>query len=157
MLSMKKKALTIVLAMATMLAHAETAKSLYVSFNDGTKVEFALATTPNISFADDKMTVNTTSTTATYELWKVTTYTYSDNATAINNVTSSSTTDFSVEGDYIIIEADRCNVSAYAINGTATNVATTTVGGKTVVDLGSLERGTYIVKIDDKAIKITRL
>lgn len=143
--------------MATMWAHAEADKSLCVSFNDGTKVEFALATTPDISFADDMMTVKTTSTTATYELWKVTTYTYSDNATAINSVTSNSKAEFSVEGDYIIVEAEKCKVSVYSINGTATNVTTTTVAGNTVVDLGSLERGTYIVKIDDKAIKITRL
>lgn len=103
------------------------------------------------------MTVKTTSTTATYELWKVTTYTYCDNATAINSVTSNSTAGFSVEGDCIIVEAEKCNVNVYSINGTATNVTTTTVAGKTVVDLGSLEHGTYIVKIDDKAIKITRL
>lgn len=55
---------------------AADGKSLFVTFKDGQKIEFALTTMPDISFENDLMTIKSTETTATYELWKVNTFTY---------------------------------------------------------------------------------
>lgn len=152
---MKKQALTLALAMAALCANAET-KPLTVIFNDKTYVTFSLADTPDVTFADDKMTVTTSSTTASYELWKVDSFTYDRTATGINSVNETAENDIAMEGNNIIVGTENCKVNVYSLNGTAASVATTTAGGKTIVDLDSLRRGTYIIKINDKAIKITR-
>lgn len=68
---MKKIALSLLIALSCISAKAADGKSLFVSFNDGSKIEFALSTQPEITFGNDKMTVTSTATTASYELWKV--------------------------------------------------------------------------------------
>ena len=73
---MKKIALSLLVALSCISAKAADGKSLFVSFNDGSKIEFALSTLPEVTFGDDKMTVKSTATTASYELWKVSTFTY---------------------------------------------------------------------------------
>ena len=70
---MKKIALSLLIALSCISAKAADGKSLFVSFNDGSKIEFALSTQPEITFGNDKMTVTSTATTASYELWKVST------------------------------------------------------------------------------------
>lgn len=149
---MKRKALTLAFALAAAFAQAESGKSLIVSFNDGTRVEFALSTTPDVSFANDQMTVASTSTTANYELWTVSTFTYGESS-GINGVADDH---FTMQGDKIIIDGEACKVSAYSIDGKAVSLCSSAMGGKTIVSLDPLGRGAYIIKINNKAIKITR-
>ena len=57
---MKKIALSLLVALNCISAKAADGKSLFVSFNDGSKVEFALSTLPEVTFWNDKMTVTST-------------------------------------------------------------------------------------------------
>lgn len=136
-----------------MTAHAADGKSLFVSFNDGSKIEFALSTLPEVTFGDDKMTVETTSTTASYELWKVSTFTYGT-TTDIKQV--SQDTRFAWEGDRIIVDGKANKVSIYALDGTTVSISPIINNDKTIISLEGLTKGVYIIKINNKSIKITR-
>lgn len=149
---MKRLALTFCMALGCLLTRAADGKSLFVSFNDGTRVEFALSTTPDISFANDKMTVATTATTASYELWTVTSFTYG----ATTGISHTETGRMTVEGDHIVIDGNANKVTAYSIDGKAAHVTTSVTGDKTLVSLDTLHKGVYIIKVNNKAIKITR-
>ncbi len=149
---MKRLALTICLVLGCILVHAANGKSLFVSFNDGTRVEFALSDTPDVSFANDMMTVTATSTTASYELWTVTTFTYG----TTTGISQTETGRMTIEGNHIVIDGSTNKVTAYSIDGKAAPVTATVAGDKTVVSLNTLPKGVYIIKINGKAIKITR-
>lgn len=150
---MKKIALSLWVALCCMTAHAADGKSLFVSFNDGSKIEFALSTLPEVTFGDDKMTVKTTSTTASYELWKVSTFTYGT-TTDIQKVTQD--TQFAWEGDRIIVDGKANQVSIFALDGKAVSLSPITTGDKTIISLEGLAKGVYIIKINNKSIKIAR-
>ena len=117
---MKKIALSLLVALSCISAKAADGKSLFVSFNDGSKVEFALSTLPEVTFGNDKMTVTSTATTASYELWKVSTFTYGT-TTGIKQVETNNK--FAFEGDRIIVDGTRNQVSAFALDGKAVNLS----------------------------------
>ena len=112
---MKKIALSLLVALSCISAKAADGKSLFVSFNDGSKIEFALSTLPEVTFGNDKMTVTSTATTASYELRKVSTFTYGT-TTGIKQVENNK---FAFEGDRIIVDGTHNQVSAYALDGKA--------------------------------------
>lgn len=136
-----------------MTAHAADGKSLFVSFNDGSKIEFALSTLPEVTFGDDKMTVKTTSTTASYELWKVSTFTYGT-TTDIKQVSQDN--HFVWEGDRIIVDGKANKVSIYSLDGKAVSISPIINNDKTIISLEGLTKGVYIIKINNKSIKIAR-
>lgn len=150
---MKKIALSLWVALCCMTAHAADGKSLFVSFNDGSKIEFALSTLPEVTFGDDKMTVKTTSTTASYELWKVSTFTYGT-TTDIKQV--SQDIHFALEGDRIIVDGKANKVSIYSLDGKAVSISPIINNDKTIISLEGLTKGVYIIKINNKSIKIAR-
>lgn len=114
---MKKIALSLLVALSCISAKAADGKSLFVSFNDGSKIEFALSTLPEVTFGNDKMTVTSTATTACYELWKVSTFTYGT-TTGIKQVENNK---FAFEGDRIIVDGTNNKVSAFALDGKPSN------------------------------------
>mgnify|MGYP002671837651 FL=1 len=150
---MKKIALSLWVALCCMTAHAADGKSLFVSFNDGSKIEFALSSLPEVTFGDDKMTVKTTSTTASYELWKVSTFTYGT-TTDIKQV--SQDIHFALEGDRIIVDGKANKVSIYSLDGKAVSISPIINNDKTIISLEGLTKGVYIIKINNKSIKIAR-
>lgn len=150
---MKKIALSLWVALCCMTAHAADGKSLFVSFNDGSRIEFALSTLPEVTFGNDKMTVKSTATTASYELWKVSTFTYGT-TTGIKQVETNNK--FAFEGDRIIVDGTNNKVSAFALDGKAIKLSPITAGDKTIINLSELTHGVYIIKINNKSIKVAR-
>jgi hypothetical protein len=150
---MKKIALSLWVALCCMTAHAADGKSLFVSFNDGSRIEFALSTLPEVTFGNDKMTVTSTATTAIYELWKVSTFTYGT-TTGIKQVENNNK--FAFEGDRIIVDGTNNKVSAFALDGKAIKLSPITAGDKTIINLSELTHGVYIIKINNKSIKVAR-
>ena len=124
-----------------------------VSFNDGSRIEFALSTLPEVTFGNDKMTVTSTATTACYELWKVSTFTYGT-TTGIQQIEANSK--FAFEGDRLIVDGTRNQVSAFALDGKAVNLSPVIAGDKTIISLDGLTHGVYIIKINNKSIKVAR-
>lgn len=151
---MKKIALSLLVALSCISAKAGDGKSLYVTFNDGQKVEFALATTPEVTFGNDQMTVKTTQTTASYDLWKVSKFTYSNPSTGIAQVKTDSS--FTREGNHIIVDGTNNQISAFALDGKSVHLSPIHTGDKTLISLDELGNGVYIVKINNKSIKIAR-
>lgn len=149
---MKKIALSLLVALSCISAKAADGKSLFVSFNDGSKIEFALSTLPEVTFGNDKMTVTSTATTASYELRKVSTFTYGT-TTGIKQVENNK---FAFEGDRIIVDGTHNQVSAFALDGKAVSLSSIITGDKTIISLDSLTHGVYIIKINNKSIKIAR-
>lgn len=149
---MKKIALSLLIALSCISAKAADGKSLFVSFNDGSKIEFALSTLPEVTFGNDKMTVKSTATTASYELWKVSTFTYGT-TTGIKQVENNK---FAFEGDRIIVDGTNNKVSAFALDGKNIKLSPITVGDKTIINLSELTNGVYIIKINNKSLKVAR-
>lgn len=149
---MKKIALSLLIALSCISAKAADGKSLFVSFNDGSKIEFALSTLPEVTFGNDKMTVKSTATTASYELWKVSTFTYGT-TTGIKQVENNK---FAFEGDRIIVDGNNNKVSAFALDGKAVSLSPIFAGDKTIIPLDELTHGVYIIKINNKSIKVAR-
>ena len=150
---MKKIALSLLIALSCISAKATDEKSLYVSFNDGSKIEFALSTLPEVTFGNDKMTVKSTATTVSYELWKVSTFTYGT-TTGIKQVETNNK--FAFEGDRIIVDGTNNKISTFALDGKAIKLSPTTAEGKTIINLNALTNGVYIIKINNKSIKVAR-
>ena len=150
---MKKIALSLLVALSCISAKAADGKSLFVSFYDGNKIEFALSTLPEVTFGDDKMTVTSTATTASYELWKVSTFTYGT-TTGIKQVETNDK--FAFEGDRIIVEGTNNKVRAFALDGTAVTLSPILAGNKTIIPLEELTHGVYLIIINNKSIKVAR-
>ena len=150
---MKKIALSLLVALSCISAKAADGKSLFVSFYDGNKIEFALSTLPEVTFGDDKMTVTSTATTASYELWKVSTFTYGT-TTGIKQVETNNK--FAFEGARIIVEGTNNNVRAFALDGTAVTLSPILAGDKTIIPLEELTHGVYLIIINNKSIKVAR-
>ena len=150
---MKKIALSLLVALSCISAKAADGKSLFVSFNDGNKIEFALSTLPEVTFGNDKMTVTSTATTASYELKKVSTFTY-DTTTGIKQVEINNK--FAFEGDRIIVEGTNNKVRAFALDGTAVTLSPILAGDKTIIPLEELTHGVYLIIINNKSIKVAR-
>lgn len=150
---MKKIALSLLVALSCLTARATDGKSLFVSFNDGSKIEFALSTLPEVTFGNDQMTVKATATTASYELWKVSTFTYGT-TTGIKQVETNNK--FALEGDRIIVDGTKNQVSAFALDGKKVSISLIITGDKTIINLDGLSQGVYIIKINNKSIKIAR-
>ena len=150
---MKKIALSLLVALSCISAKAADGKSLFVSFNDGSRIEFALSTLPEVTFGNDKMTVKSTATTASYELWKVSTFTYGT-TTGIKQVETNNKLAF--EGDRIIVDGTNNKISTFALDGKAIKLSPTTAEGKTIINLNALTHDVYIIKINNKSIKVAR-
>ncbi len=111
-------------------------KSLFITFNDGSKTEFAMSDNPAITMADGSMTVVGSSSQIGYELWRVKQITFG-NSTAIREIRSNS------------ILLDGSNAKIYTLDGKAVHAAIN--NGE--IDLNGLATGIYIININGKTIK----
>lgn len=149
----KKIALSLAATLGCLAAHAAQGQSLYVHFSDGTQLEFALAEAPEVTFAADEMILTTAAETATFDLWQVASFTYGA-TTGISQATAGE--GLTLEGDRLVAEGTAHQVIAYALDGKAVSLRPTLAGGKTIIPLRGLGRGTYIIKVNNKTIKIAR-
>lgn len=150
---MRRIILSLLLVLSCYTTKAADCKSLFVTFKDGQKIEFALVTLPNISFGNNLMTITSTETTASYELWKVNTFTYGA-TTGISQLQTSEK--FSLEEDRIIVDGTNNKVRAFALDGTAVTLSPILVGDKTIIPLEELTHGVYLIIINNKSIKVAR-
>ena len=150
---MKKIVLSLLVALSCISAKAADGKSLFVSFNDGNKIEFALSTLPEVTFGNDQMTVTSTAITASYELKKVSTFTYGT-TTGIKQVEANNK--FAFEGDRIIVDGTNNKVRAFALDGTVVTLSPILAGDKTIIPLEELTLGVYLIIINNKSIKVAR-
>ena len=134
------------------IAKAED-KSLIITFSDNTTQTFVLSTLPQITMANNKMTILAGATTAEYDLYKIKTFIFSG-TTSIRNIEDNS--EIKTEGNKIIIEGTNANVRIFSIDGKSTTIKTTNTSNSTVIDISSLNSGVYIIKANDKTVKISK-
>lgn len=136
----------------SIVAKAED-KSLIITFSDNTTQTFVLSALPQITMANNKMTISAGSTTAEYDLYKIKTFTFSG-TTGIENIENNSS--IIAEGDRIIVEGANANVRIFSVDGKTTTLKTTSLSNSTIIDISSLGRGVYIIKANDKTLKISK-
>lgn len=136
----------------SMIAKAED-KSLIITFSDNTTQTFVLSTLPQITMANNKMTILAGATTAEYDLYKIKTFTFSG-TTSIRNIEDNS--NIKTEGNRIIIEGTNANVRIFSIDGKPATIKTINTSNSTVIDISSLNSGVYIIKANDKTVKISK-
>lgn len=111
-------------------------KSLFITFSNGSKAEFAMSDNPAITMADGTMTVVAGSSQISYELWRVKQFTFG-NSTAIREIRSNS------------LLLDSNNAKIYTLDGKA--VHATANNGE--IDLDALPTGIYIININGNTVK----
>ena len=136
----------------SIVAKAED-KSLIITFSDNTTQTFVLSALPQITMANNKMTISAGSTTAEYDLYKIKTFTFSG-TTGIENIENN--TSIIAEGDKIIIEGANANVKIFSVDGKTATLKTTSLSNSTIIDISSLGKGVYIIKANDKTLKISK-
>lgn len=149
---MRKLLLSVLISFCCLLAKAEE-KSLIITFSDNTTQTFVLSSSPQISMANDKMTVTTNSTTAEYDLYKVKTFTFSG-TTDIQNIEDK--TSIRTEGDKIIIPEVNARIRIFAIDGKSISITPIQINGQTIISLYTLPTGIYIININGKSVKISK-
>jgi hypothetical protein len=132
-----KRLLLLLAVVCTTLSAQSQAKSLFITFNDGSKAEFAMADNPAITMTDGTMTIVTAGNTLNYELWRVKQFTFGT-STGIQEISSPAG----------ILVSDR-PVSIYTLDGKAVSVPM--VQGKAHLDL--LPSGMYIININGNTLK----
>ena len=135
---MKRLFLLMAVVCATLVTQAQ-GQSLFITFNDGSKAEFAMADNPAISMADGIMTVEAGSNTLTYELWRVKQFTFAT-STGIRNI---SVSDIHVNSD---------SVRIYTLDGKAVNMP----ASQGEVSLDALAPGLYIININGNTLKFMK-
>ena len=128
---MKRLFLLFTILCTAIMARAED-KSLFITFNDGSKAEFSLTQNPSITIADDLLTVEAGGSTLTYELWRVSKFTFGT-STAIRDI----------KGD---------NIRVYTLDGKVVSVPVS----QGEFNLDGLSKGIYIVNINGNTFKITK-
>lgn len=149
---MRKLLLTILVLCCCLLAKAED-KTLMITFSDNTTQTFVLSALPQISMANDKMTITTASATAEYDLYKVKTFTFGT-STGIQNIGTD--VSFSTQGDRIIVSGTDAQVRLFAIDGKAVSATPVRTDGHTVISLSELPKGIYIINVNGKSVKISK-
>ncbi len=149
---MRKLLLSLLALFCSIIAKAED-KSLIITFSDNTTQTFVLAALPQITMSNNKMTISAGSTTAEYDLYKIKTFTFSG-TTEIKDIENNSS--IIAEGDKIIIEGANANVRIFSVDGKTATLKTTNLSSSTIIDISSLGRGVYIIKANDKTLKISK-
>ena len=149
---MRKLLLSLLALFCSIIAKAED-KSLIITFSDNTTQTFVLSALPQITMANNKMTISAGSTTAEYDLYKIKTFTFSG-TTEIKDIENNSS--IIAEGDKIIIEGANANVRIFSIDGKPATIKTINTSNSTVIDISSLNSGVYIIKANDKTVKISK-
>ncbi|WP_207153805.1 T9SS type A sorting domain-containing protein [Prevotella herbatica] len=149
---MRKLLLSLLALFCSIVAQAED-KSLIITFSDNTTLTYVLSSLPQITMSNNKMTISAGSTTAEYDLYKIKTFTFSG-TTGIKNIEDKSS--IIAEGERIIIEGTNANVRIFSVDGKSATLKTTNTSNSTVIDISSLNRGVYIIKANDKTVKVSK-
>ena len=158
---MKTKAIALLLsflfvAMATMADEPKT--QLVIWAKDGTKVAYALAEKPKITFTETELIITAKGVEVNYVLDNMARFTYeNDMTTAITNIQTDETS-FKLDGESLLFPALKANstVSLYSINGALVFKKTVQKPGEYSFPLSNLKTGAYVVMVNALAYKIVK-
>ena len=156
---MKTKLLAALLSLISLSAMADEPKTLLAVWaKDGTKVAYALAEQPKITFTETDLVITTNGVEVNYALEKMARFTYEyDDETSIRNLKTNEVV-FTLDGESLLFPAMTANstVSIHALNGTLVFKKTVQVAGEYSFPLSSLTAGTYLVTANGVTYKIVK-
>lgn len=150
-----KKLLTLIVLMAFVMS--ASAKSVVFTLKDGTLVYYFLGgdVKPVMRFVEGKVTVNTD----TYEFSDIKNFYISaeddPNITNIENLFAQEEKQFS--GNVFVLKTATAKpVKVYDANGAMVEAEVNQADGYISVDMNSLRRGTYIIKVGEGSFKVLK-
>jgi hypothetical protein len=154
---MKKLSLILLLLCLASVINAET--SLVIWKKDGSKVAFALAEKPEVTFADKSMMINSTTVSVSYDLKDMAKFTYEDTeAEGIRNIENDKVSSFKFDGEMLLFPSLKAGSSVliHSLNGTLVFSRTVQQAGKYSFPLSHLAKGVYVVSVDCLTFKIVK-
>lgn len=132
--------------------------NLVVCAKDGTKVAYALAEKPKMTFTETDLVITANGVEVNYNLENMARFAYEDNtSTAITNLQTDESS-FQLNGESLLFPALKANsiVSFYSLNGTLIYKKTVLQNGEYAFPLSNLNAGVYIVNINGLTYKIVK-
>lgn len=144
-----KKILTLIVMLAAVAA--ASAKSVVFTLSDGTLVYYLLGgeTNPVMKFVDGKVVVNAD----TYEFSEVKNFYISatDDPTSVEEVKALPS---KFDGKTLVVPTENANVAVFDASGKKVKASISVANGSTLVDLSSLPKGVYVIKVGGSSIKV---
>lgn len=148
---MKKIIALFILALSMMQV---SAKSVVFTLSNGTLVYYLLGgdTNPVMKFVDGKVVVNAD----TYEISGIKNFYISetDDPTMISTVTARNTVSYN--GNTFVVKGKTSQVKVFSVNGTEAETPVTENDDNTYINMGSLQKGTYVVKVGETSFKVMK-
>lgn len=153
---MNLKSIILVIALLMVAGSGLAQTKLVVNSPDGQKTYVPVGTISEITFSDAGMTLVTPNENMTFAFSDISEITIDAKIDNIENATAE-LSDLTVkvqDGILSATAAGRIDVTVYNTQGQ--QVATTTANDEVNLDLNTLTKGVYIVRINNKTIKLTR-
>lgn len=155
---MKRMMCSLLLSVSAVLTMAkEPITRLVIWSKDGTKVVYALAENPRMTFVENELVVKTNNIEVTYNLDNMSRFTYeSGDITGITNLKTERP--FSIQGEALIFPTLSANstVSIYSLNGLIIFKKKVRNIGEYAFPLSSLAAGIYMVNVNNLTYKIVK-
>lgn len=156
---MKSKLLLSLLFSFSLITKAEDNPiNLVVWAKDGTKVAYALAEKPKVTFTETDLVITAKGVEVNYSLENMARFTYesNDESAIINLQTDESP--FKFTGESLLFPALKANstVSVYSLNGTLVFKKTIRQNGEYAFPLSNLNAGVYMVNVNGLTYKIMK-
>lgn len=156
---MKSKLLLVLFFSFSILSKAKSESiCLVVWEKDGTKVAYALAEKPMVTFTETDMVITSQNVEVSYPMENLARFTYEDNATTGITNLQTGESPFVHEGGCLLFPALKANstVSVYSLNGTLVFKKTVNQKGEYAFPLSSLNAGVYMVNVNGLTYKIVK-
>ena len=137
---------------------ADIPTNLVVWAKDGTKVAYALADEPKITFSETDLVILSNGVEVNYAIDKMSRFTYEANGqTAIKNIKTGEIS-FSPDGESLLFPSMKTNstLTIYSANGTVVFKKKVGEEGEYALPLSNLNAGVYIVDVDGITYKIVK-
>lgn len=135
----------------------EPITQLVIWAKDGTKVAYALAEKPKLTFTESELVVKAESIEVTYDLEKISCFIYeSGGMTGITDLETESI--FNFQNEALVFPALSANstVSVCSLNGIFVFKKTVRVAGEYAFPLSNLNAGVYLVNVNGVTYKIMK-
>lgn len=157
---MKSKLLLSLLLGFSIFAKAENnPTNLVVWAKDGTKVAYALAEKPKVTFTETDLVITAKGVEVNYSLENMARFTYEEDntTTAITNLQTGESP-FKLNGESLLFPTLKANstVSVYSLNGALVFKKTVSQNGEYAFSLSNLNAGVYIVNVNGLTYKIVK-
>lgn len=154
-----KKLLLLSFLCVSMVAKAEDIPTnLVVWAKDGSKVAYALADEPKVTFTETNFVISSKGIEVNYAIDKMARFTYETNEqTAIRNIKTGNTS-FGPDGEFLLFPSLKANstLTIYSANGNVVFKKMIREEGEYALPLSNLSKGIYIVDVNGLTYKIMK-